>query len=367
MRSSLRLLSWSGALALAITLAIAAVVSETMSGQSPVWGMPGTGGLWALGFAGVGALIARQRPRNPIGWLLLGSGIFAGLAGFAGFAVSRVSSDLASAMWGVVWAPAVAGLVTALALLPDGQMMSRRWRPWVWFPWLSVALLGLVILGGDALAEFSVAAEAILQISFLPVIVAVGVRFHRSRGTERQQLKWIAFAGSVVVVAAATGELVIRFLFPRWYFTSTVVLSLAVLAVPVAIGMAILRYRLYDIDRIISRTVAYGTMTAVLAMSYGAVVFVLRLVLPGGSQLAVVTSTLAVAALFHPLRRRVQTVVDRRFNRVRYDSVSVVDSFGQRVRSEAGMDELVDDLIGAAATTMEPQWVSVWLQEEARP
>lgn len=129
-----------------------------------------------------------------------------------------------------------------------------------------MTLLGLFIMGGDVLADWLVAWEAVLQISFLPVIVAVGLRFHSSRGTERQQLKWIAFAGGVVVVAAVAGEIVTRFLFPRWYFTSTVVLSLAVLAVPVAIAMAMLRGRLYDIDRIISRTVAYGTVTALLAL-----------------------------------------------------------------------------------------------------
>lgn len=363
MTSSLRLLSWSGALALATALAIAAVVAETTSDHATGWGVPGTGGLWALGFAGVGALIARQRPRNPIGWLLLVAAVFAGLAGFSGFALSRVSSDLASALWGVAWVPAVAGLVTALALLPDGRLMSRRWRPWVWFPWVSVALLGLIILGGDVLADWLVAGETILQISFLPVIVAVGLRFHRSRGTERQQLKWIAFAGGVVIVAAVTGEIVVRFLFPRWYFISTVVLSLAVLSVPVAIAMAILRRRLYDIDRIISRTVAYGTVTAVLVMSYGAAVFVLRLVFPGGNQLAVVTSTLAVAALFHPLRRRVQAGVDRRFNRARYDAASVVDAFGSRMRSEGGIEGVSDDLLDVAHQTMEPTSASVWLRK----
>jgi hypothetical protein len=362
-RPSLRLLSWAGALALAISLAIVAVLTATMSGEATGWGIPGTHLLWAFAFASVGALIARQRSRNPIGWLLLGSAIFAGLAGFTGFALSRVRSDLAAALWEVAWVPAVAGLVTSLALIPDGRLMSPRWRPWLWLPWFSVLLLGLVILGGDALAGWLVAAEAMLQISFLPMCVAVAVRFRRSRGRERQQLKWIAFAGGVIVVAAVTGELVVRFLFPGWYYTSTVVLSLAVLGVPVAIGMAILRRRLYDIDRIISRTVAYATVTAVLALSYVTVVFVLRLIFPGGSQVAVVSSTLAVAALFHPLRRRVQTEVDRRFNRARYDAASVVDAFTTRIRSEGGIESVSEDLLDVAHQTMEPTSASLWLRK----
>jgi hypothetical protein len=352
-----------GALALSIALAVATVVSEILSGQDTIWGLPGIGGLWALAFAGVGTLIARHRTRNPIGWLLLGSGIFAGLTGFSAFAVSRVSSELAAALWEVVWVPAVAGLVTSLALFPDGRLMSPRWRPWVWFPWLFVALLGLVILGGDALAGWAVLAENMLQISFLPVVVAVAVRFHRSRGAERQQLKWIAYAGSLVLVAAVAGEFVVRFLFPRWYFTSTVVLSLAILAVPVAIGMAILRRRLYDIDRIIPRTVAYATVTAVLALTYGGAVFVSRLFFPGGSQLVVVSSTLAVAALFHPLRRQVQAAVDRRFNRTRYDAANVVDDFKNRIRSEGGIQRVSDDLLDLAHQTMEPSSASLWLRK----
>lgn len=132
-------------------------------------------------------------------------------------------------------------------------------------------------------------------------------------------------------------------------------------------AVAVLRYRLFDIDRLISRTLSYALVTATLVVVFVAVVFGLRLLLPTENTLAVAASTLVVAALFNPVRRRAQDAVDRRFNRVRYDSATVVESFGQRVRSEAGMDELVDDLIGAAATTMEPQWVSLWLQAEAKP
>ncbi|HEX2152594.1 MAG TPA: hypothetical protein VHL52_01275, partial [Acidimicrobiia bacterium] len=211
---------------------------------------------------------------------------------------------------------------------------------------------------------YRLAAEILMQLSIISLLVSVAVRFRRSRGTERQQLKWIAYSGGVVLVAGLSGEILFRLFLPAWYPASTIVLSLAILTVPLAIAVAILRHRLYDIDRIISRTVAYGAVTAVLVAAYVGVVFVLRLVVPGGNQLVVAASTLTVAALFNPLRRRVQVIVDRRFNRSRYDAAQVVDAFGARIRSEAGMQALANDLLAVARETMEPSSASLWLRDK---
>lgn len=351
------------ALVSAVALGLVAIVVESVTNPTSAWGAPGAVGLWALAFAAVGFVVAGRRPDNPIGWLLLGSGIFAGLNGALRFAQTDGGPSLVTIMLEFTWMPAVAGLVTSLALLPDGRLPSPRWRAVVWFLWLAVVAMGVVLVA-DPLSAARPIVEVMLQITLLPPLVAVGVRFRRSRGAERQQLEWIAYAGGLVVAAALSSEILIRFLLPRWYLAATFVLSISILAVPAAIAMAILRYRLYDIDRIISRTVAYGSVTAVLIVAYVGAVFLLRLIFPGGSQLTVAASTLAVAALFNPLRRRVQQAVDRRFNRRRYDAQRVVDSFGLRLRSVVGIDDVAGQLLRVAGITMEPATASLWLRRE---
>lgn len=353
------------ALILALAFAVAAGFAEVFNGQPSVWGIPATGGWWAMGFGAVGFVIAGRQPENPIGWLLLVAAVFAGVNGATNFTTS--DEDLNSFLLATVnssWVPAVAGMITALALLPDGKLPSPRWRPVVAGLWVTVVLWAVVQYGGDVLIP-PAAVEVALQVLLLLVVSAVAVRFRRSRGAERQQLKWIAYVGGVVAVTVLLGELVFRLFIPELYFAATVALSLGILAVPVAIAMAILRYRLYDIDRIISRTVAYGTVTAALALTYVGVIFLLRLAFPGGNQLVVAATTLAVAALFNPFRRRVQVLVDQRFNRIRYDAVRVAESFGSRLRSRNDIQAVANDLLDVITQTMEPASTSLWFRDQS--
>ncbi len=333
------------------------------SGMTPTdWGLPGISALWSLGFAGVGYVIARRQPANPIGWLLLVSGIFAGFTGALAPLATGGAPGFVTDVWMVAWVPAVAGLVTSVALLPNGSLPSRRWRPTVWLLWTGVALMWSVTFIGDGSAV-ETWVGLVFQASLIAVLVSVAVRFRRSRGVERQQLKWIAAAGIFVGSTALAGEIGMRLFLPDWYYWSTVLLSLAMATVPVAIGVAILRHQLYDIDRLISRTVTWGMVSALLVAVYVTVVFGLRLLLPTQGELAVAASTLAVAALFNPVRRRMQALVDHRFNRSRYDAIRTIDEFARRARSDVDVEDLSGELRTTAALTMEPESVSVWLAD----
>jgi hypothetical protein len=315
----------------------------------------------ALSFPIVGALIATHRPGNPLGWIFCAVGLFGG--GLVTFGTMYGEYALRTAPGTVpggplaiwlgqwTWAPGGALLLTfVLLLFPDGHLPSRRWRP---VAWLAGATLAMFTLGSAVHPEplFNhptianpvgiQAARSLLQV--LPplsqlclLVVVVGsaasivVRFRRARGLERQQLKWLAYA---VVVATVALLLASR----EWagWAVAEVVALVAGGFIPVAIGIAILRYRLFDIDRLISRTLVYGLLTALLAGVYATGVFVVgRLLDPatGDSALAVAASTLAVAALFQPLRRRIQRLVDRRFNRSRYDAARTVEAFSGRLR-----------------------------------
>jgi hypothetical protein len=258
-----------------------------------------------------------------------------------------------------------------LLVFPDGRLPSPRWR---WAAWLAGAGVAVMTLGmaastlGDpvriALSEeepgglpglvldVSVIAAA---ASFLAALVSLAQRWRRARGNEREQLKWVAFAAGLALVANIVLQI---FQLPGLGLVGVVL-------VPVGAAVAILRYRLYDIDRIISRTLGYGLLTALLGLVYVAGVFVFgRLLNPGGkpSGLAVAASTLAVAALFQPARRRVQAAVDRRFNRARYDAARTVAAFSARLRDQIDLDTLSTELLAVVDQTMEPTQVSFWLR-----
>jgi hypothetical protein len=258
-----------------------------------------------------------------------------------------------------------------LLVFPDGRLPSPRWR---WAAWLAGAGVAVMTLGmaastlGDpvriALSEeepgglpglvldVSVIAAA---ASFLAALVSLAQRWRRARGNEREQLKWVAFAAGLALVANIVLQI---FQLPGLGLVGVVL-------VPVGAAVAILRYRLYDIDRIISRTLGYGLLTALLGLVYVAGVFVSgRLLNPGGkpSGLAVAASTLAVAALFQPARRRVQAAVDRRFNRARYDAARTVAAFSARLRDQIDLDTLSTELLAVVDQTMEPTQVSFWLR-----
>lgn len=357
-------------------------------------------GLGIAAFGLVGALLLYRRPGHRLGWLLAGIGVLALLGGTANEYVLAVtqSEGLASDLlaWLVwlsnwFWWPVVGGVFVFLPLLfPDGRPPTRRWR---WVAMLGVvAILGLVLtsafqehyeatilgeipsienpLGVEGLidADGSILYEMpswILLAAFVGAVASMTVRFRRSQGLERLQLKWFSFAVGLMLAWTLVGEVM-------WVSVlghddplggSVLPLGLLLTFIPVTIAVAILRFRLYAIDRIISRTVGYGLVTAVLFAAYVGAVFVLRRLLPGQGGLAVAGSTLAVAALFNPLRRRIQTSVDRRFNRSHYDAVQVVDAFAVQLRSDAGIDELARDLLDTASAAMQPGSLSLWLRE----
>ena len=340
--------------------------------------------VWAVSFPMVGALIATHRPRNPIGWLFCAVGIFQGLIiateAYSDYALriapGTVPGGLLTnwvAQW--VWAPSVGLLVTFLPLLfPDGRLPSPRWRPVAWLSAFSIVLTcglyGVLLWPLRAVVdrdpfELLTAGQAIVVNAAFPFMVlcglacltALAVRFRQARGIERQQLKWLLFAAAItVVILSLSLSLVVNRL---W------LLPLAP-AIPVAAGIAILRYRLYDIDRIISRTLIYGLLTALLAGVYSGAVLVLGQVFGGvGRDLpswAVAGVTLAVAALFQPARRRIQAVVDRRFNRRKYDAAKTVEAFSVRLRHEVDLDALSAELLAVADQTMQPTMASLWLR-----
>jgi hypothetical protein len=364
-----------------------------------------------LAFPIVGALIASMRPRNPIGWICLADGLlwmFLGMIEFYGIyglvrpgSVAFPVAVYALGQW--LWVPTVGLLAIYLVLLfPDGRFASRRWRP---LAWISGAVIVLASVGSGLspgpIADLGgvrnpygleghpwVANAANAIVVFLVCIVAsvlsLVLRFRRSRGEERQQIKWIAFAafhvGFGFVSAMASGLLVLTFAPESWGSANTpplwfdLLFSVVLLSfggVPIAVGIAILRYRLYDIDLLINRTLVYASLTAMLALVYvGGVIGVqaaLRALTGQESTLAIVASTLAIAALFNPLRGRVQGFVDRRFYRRKYDAAKTLAAFSSRLRDETDLNALGADLVGVTRVTVQPEYVSLWLRPKTAP
>jgi len=341
-------------------------------------------GLLTLSLSGAGALIVTRHPGNAIGWIFLALGVSGGFwesaEGWGYLAAERDLPGGAIGEWIILWSWIVdfAGWALVFLLFPDGRLLSRRWRPW-----LGVLAMGVLLaLPGQALdaglgSEFTsgsnpVAVEGLptqllltagltlMLATLVTGVVCLVVRFRRGGTVERQQLKWMALAASLLVV---TG-LAALFL---WYdsILVRVAVALALNALPIGAGIAIFKYRLYDIDVVINRTLVYGALTAMLAATYLAVVLVLQLALnplTEESGLAVAGSTLAVAALFRPARARIQALVDRRFYRRRYDAVRTLESFGAHLRDEVELDSLSAELRTVVADTMQPAHVSLWLR-----
>ncbi len=364
--------------------------AETMEGQ---W-LLGIGFLLLfLSFATVGALIASRQPGNPIGWIFCLFGLVGLLVGAGeqyAFYALRTRPDSLPGGEAMAWLAGWAGGATLIALIafvlllfPNGRLLSPRWRPVVWVNLVALVFLFLWAFAPGQIntVDFSVdnpfgierAKAALVFVGnagfFMTVaataggVAAVVVRFRRARGDERQQLKWFAFAGSLVCGAFLAGPVIwsIPALGRLW----EVIFLLAVGSLPVATGIAILRYRLYDIDLLINRTLVYGLLTGVLGAGYFGGVILLQLLsrpLTGGSGLAVALTTLLVAALFQPARRRVQDAVDRRFNRRRYDAAKTIEAFSARLRQETDLDTLTEELLAVVRETMEPVHVSLWLR-----
>jgi hypothetical protein len=350
--------------------------------------------IFDLGFvfyAAVGALIVRGHPRNPVGWLfcLIGVGTTAGNA-------LSAYSDGSSASTVTAWFEAVAGVpvdvtvMLAVALFPTGHYLSRRWRR-AGITVLVANAFALVVvafepgplpnhprirnpLGLDAVAGLLHAlagtAPVIVVVTLLFPIVAVVDRFRRSRGLERQQLKWLALAAaySIATLAVLVAlDSVLNFNTGTGQVVAGSMLGLVMAAPPAAAAMAILRHGLYDIDVVINRTLVYGALTATLAAAYLVVVLLFQLVLQPltpDTGLAVAASTLAVAALFRPARARIQAAVDRRFYRRRYDATQTLAAFSGRLRDQIDLDALSAELRVVTQQTMQPEHVSLWLRSE---
>jgi hypothetical protein len=320
--------------------------------------------LVAVSAATVGAVLAGRRPRHPVGWLLLALALWFiyGYASWALLAWRGASGAVGSAVKdaNVVVLPAFIGFV--LLLTPTGSLPSPRWRWWarvaVAAPAVGLVSLALEPLAGQLLAARGVA-FAVAGLAIPVGAASLVVRFRRARGVERQQMRWLAVAAAPVAVAvAAMVALVLAGNeVPLGWLPGV---CLAVL--PLAIGAAILRYRLYDLDRIISRTVTYGLLTMLLGGGYAVVVLGLGQLLGRDSSVVVAGATLAVAGVFQPARRRIQAVVDRRFNRRRYDAAMTIEAFSARLRDEVDLDTLTGELLAVVEQTMVPTKVSLWLR-----
>ncbi|MDQ3627840.1 MAG: hypothetical protein M3419_03335 [Actinomycetota bacterium] len=352
-----------------------------------------------------GALILRRQPRNTIGWLLQGIGLVWCLGGFTDnytrYALlvnpgSLPRPDVAAALNGGIWAPALGLMGTFLILLyPDGHLPSPRWRPVAWLSAVTILALTATMYLSPGRLELSPvpgltnplgweAAGPLLDILFpifltlFPLcIVACAValvrRFRQSHGIQRLQLKWLATAAAVVactflvaiLAPVLTGAVTTSGEEAAWLKALNSLSFLSFLLLPAAIGVAILRHGLYEIDVIINRTLVYGSLTAGLAGVYLGSVLLLQLVLnpvTRQSDLAVAGSTLAVAALFRPARARIQATVDRRFYRSRYDAARTLDAFVHRLRSQLDLEAVGADLRGAVHETVQPAHVSLWLR-----
>ena len=353
-------------------------------GSVPVW--------VSAAFAAAGWVLAFRRPANPLGWIMLGGAFF--------FALSEDASYYTVADYGLRhgdlplgavallaqpgWAPGIVALGLLILLFPDGRLPSSRWR-WLAAAYAAVAALwmaGAVVLTVRALADHRTQVDSggnllllsghdpaagwwnVLQDLFFPLLIACwlasiasqALSFRRSSGERRQQLKWL-LAGSAATLVGLGLAALLRSV--PWL--SDVIGVIGFLALPVSIGVAVLRYRLFDIDRIVSRTLAYAIVTGLLVGVYAGLVLLTTEVFGFHTPVAVAASTLAAAALFTPVRRRVQRLVDRRFNRARYDAETTVAAFADRLKDAVNLDAARDDLAKTVHQALEPAHLSVWV------
>jgi hypothetical protein len=345
--------------------------------------------LACMSAATVGAVLASRRPRHPVGWLLLTLGLSLAWAGvppaYAAYGLLARPGALPAAptvarSWPIIIVTAQTALSFVLLLTPTGSLPSPRWRWWARVTAAATIslLVALAVASGPLDPRYQVVGgpfelrgqggvllvvnQLALAVTTLAVVVGAAslvVRFRRARGVERQQLRWVAAAAALAVpgAAVALGGLAVG---------ATAVVTGAILAcfvvLPLAIGAAILRYRLYDLDHIISRTLAYGLLTLLLGGGYTVVVLGLGQLLGRDSSLVVAGATLAVAALFQPARRRIQQVVDRRFNRRRHDTAQTIAAFSDRLHQQIDLDSVTVELLAVVDQTMQPTQVSLWLR-----
>ena len=371
---------------LAVTLAVTRplTVAVLVEGAAHALAFP-------LGYATVGLVLSLRRPANPIGWLYAAAGLVWSLAIpgdswlyqlVAEHRPLPLAAQVAAVFGEFSWAPAtVLGVTLPALLVPDGRLRSRRWRP---VAATGVAAAALAVVGGGlapaqledlpianpfglagptgAVAGLLAAAGSVLWAATMVASLAcVVVRFRSSGGVERQQLRWVAAGAAAAVAGLLAGAAV-----PQDNVLSGVLYS-SVLFIPVAVAVAVLRYRLWDLDRLVSRTVTYAVVTALLVVPYLLIVPATGRLVGGSGSLAVAAATLAAAAVFQPLRRRVQDLVDRRFNRRRYDAARTVEGFAAHLRDQVDLDALRAELLAVVDQTMQPVGASLWLRPPAIP
>jgi hypothetical protein len=397
-----RWLAWS-LWALSLALGAVAVVFYILSASIPLEGrdrpplyfLPVLLAAF-LAYATVGAIVASRRPGNAVGWILCAIGVLLGITFFAqGYAdytlVVRPGSlpGGEALIWSVSFSGPALNAAAALLLLlfPNGHLPSRRWQPVAVLAVLAAAMSAAgsalqpgvpnddyptitnpVSIGGvfgGFLEPMSVAGSVLGTAAIFLSAVAMVLRLRRARGEERQQIKWISYAGGVMDAFFLAGELVpgprpvVDLLWAAGF--------VALVGIPIAAGIAILRYRLYDIDLVINQTLVYGPLTVSLALAYfGSVVLLqvlFRALTGDDSQLVIVASTLAIAALFNPLRRRIQNWVDRRFYRNKYDAARTLEAFSAKLRDETDLDALGAEVVAVVRETVQPEHASLWLRE----
>ncbi|MBA2784536.1 MAG: hypothetical protein M3Q62_03390 [Actinomycetota bacterium] len=386
---SYRAVSWLAWSVCAVTLLVLALSmllialgwSTPLPGEWTPWRDQTVSLLGIIGAPILGGLIASRRPRNAYGWLWLGFGL--GLA-LQSLAMSYEAYTLVVEP-GSLAAPRSISHVLELGgqvaltlapllmlLFPTGRLPSRRWRPLAWISTTAGAVLLSLVLFFDNPEQvggaISITAFAVVSVIFTAILLSalsIVVRYRWASGAERQQLKWFALAAVLIGVVAVGHLLFLDLLLPEAFLN--LLDAATITGLYVAVGIAILRYRLYDIDRIINRTLVYGSLTVSLALVYfGGVASLqglLRALTGQGSQLAIVASTLAIAALFNPLRRRIQSFIDRRFYRRKYDAAKTLEGFSARLRDETDLDELSSDLERVVREAMQPEHVSLWLRK----
>ena len=386
--------------ALVLGLLVAAVPLSVLAHQFTFGGLGPV--LFTIPFACVGLLVARRQPGNPIGWILLLLALGVTVGGDAGFysvfayqveghglLLSRLAVVLATG-----WIALIVLLPLPILLFPDGRLPSRGWR-WTFWLYLSLAATGVIALAiGDSAAftdrmvrvdsagelasmgssstttGTAAAVQLILIVGYASISLAWVVRqllrYRRETGELRQQLKWLICGGAICI----TG-LVCSLVLSGAHSAFWVILSeagyVSVGALPIGIGVAILKYRLYEIDRLVSRTISYALLTAVLAGIFVGIVVLMTDVLPFSSPVAVAASTLAAAALFNPLRVRTQRLIDRRFNRARYDAQATVSAFNGRLRSALDLDAVTSELLSVVGQTIAPAHASLWIKPTTSP
>src|SRR5215203_3855811 len=361
-----------------------------------------------LAYPTVGAIVASRRPKNLVGWILCGIGLLFGVEAFAEayayYTLAAGPGSLPGRMYMAwfsdkfVWLPGLfLGSALIVLLFPNGRLLSRSWRAVVWLAVGGSAMTALLFATSPGrISPYRISnpfgiegnlrtilqllgslGAATLLVCCVLAVISVFVRLQSARGEERQQIKWFAYAAAVLLSTFFLGlplGAVVGVIAGAW--AELIPIVIGILAIPVAVGVAMLRYRLYDIDVVINRTLVYGSLTLMLALVYfggvtatqgiGNLVFQVpfRAVFGQESTLATIAATLAMAALFNPLRHRIQSFIDRSFYRNKYDAAKTLEAFSMKLRDETDLNALSDDLVGVVRETMQPAHVSLWLHPD---